>query len=69
MRDKSDAELLADFACRRSEPAFQELVHRYADLVYSAALRQAASFDSAKDVSQRVFCDLAAKAGELAAVE
>ncbi len=65
MREKNDAELLAEFANRRSEQAFQELVRRYADLVYSAALRQVGEPDAAKDVSQRVFCDLAAKAREI----
>jgi RNA polymerase sigma factor (sigma-70 family) len=52
--------LLADYTEKGSERAFQELVTRYVDLVYSTALRYVDG-DShlAEDVSQTVFIDLA----------
>jgi RNA polymerase sigma factor (sigma-70 family) len=58
----SDAELLRAYVEQKDEAAFRELVTRYADLVYSAALRQAVSPDLARDVAQSVFTDLARKA-------
>jgi len=66
MQDKSDAQLLLEYAGQKSEPAFGEVVHRYADLVYSAALRQIGSPDLAGEIAQRVFIDLARKARSLA---
>ncbi len=66
MLEPSDAQLLRDYAERRDEAAFREIVSRYADLVYSAALRQVDSTDLAGDVAQAVFTDLARKAGLLA---
>jgi RNA polymerase sigma factor (sigma-70 family) len=65
MSEKSDRQLLRDYAERGSEEAFHELVVRYTDLVYSAALRQVASPDLARDVAQTVFTDLARKARSL----
>jgi RNA polymerase sigma factor (sigma-70 family) len=62
-----DAELLKRYAEEGSESAFRELVRRQAGLVYSAALRQVSGDEAlAKDVSQRVFFDLARKARSLA---
>jgi len=66
MSEPSDAELLRDYAERRNEAAFRELVTRHADLVYSAALRQVESRDLAGDVAQTVFADLARKARSVA---
>jgi len=66
MPAKSDAQLLREYAIEKSEPAFGEVVHRHADLVYSAALRQVGSPDSAGEIAQRVFIDLARKARSLA---
>ena len=61
----TDAELLRDYAANQSEAAFGEIVRRYADFVYSAALRQVGSPESARDVAQIVFTDLARKARSL----
>ncbi len=58
--------LLADFVKTESEPAFRELLTRYTDLVYSAAVRLVGGDTHlAKDVSQTVFVDLARKARSL----
>jgi RNA polymerase sigma factor (sigma-70 family) len=66
MQAKTDVELLRDYAITRSEAAFGEVVRRYADFVYSAAVRQAGSPEAAHDVAQTVFTHLARKAGSLA---
>jgi len=66
MQEKSDAQLLAAFAGHGDESAFREIVTRYTDLVYSAALRQVESSAAAADITQGVFTDLARKAGTLA---
>jgi RNA polymerase sigma factor (sigma-70 family) len=66
MKERSDRELLREYAEQGSESAFGELVARYTDLVYSAALRQVRSTDLARDVAQSVFTDLARKARPLA---
>jgi RNA polymerase sigma factor (sigma-70 family) len=61
-----DRQLLEQYACDRSEPAFAELVRRHVDLVYSAALRLVAGDQAlAQDVTQQVFIDLARKARAL----
>ena len=65
MHEKSDAQLLRDYAEFGSEAAFSELVRRYTDFVYSAALRQVNSPDLAGDIAQSVFTDLARKAKPL----
>ena len=61
----TDLQLLQSYARDRAEDAFAEIVHRYVDLVYSAALRQVQSPQLAKDVSQLVFTDLARSASSL----
>src|SRR5882724_769998 len=60
-----DSELLREFAERDSDAAFTTLVQRYADLVYSTALRQLRDPDLAQEVAQTVFCLLARKARSL----
>ncbi|MGO8837654.1 MAG: RNA polymerase sigma factor [Limisphaerales bacterium] len=65
MQDKSDVQLLRDYAERRDEAAFREIVMRHTDFVYSAALRQVESSAAASDIAQSVFTDLARKAGTL----
>jgi RNA polymerase sigma factor (sigma-70 family) len=67
MADKSDAQLLRDYALHGVESAFAALVARHANIVFSAAARQADSPDSAADVSQRAFIALAQSAVKLAA--
>jgi RNA polymerase sigma factor (sigma-70 family) len=62
MQEKSDAQLLRDYAECRDEAAFREIVARHTDFVYSAALRQVESSDLAADIAQGVFVDLARKA-------
>src|SRR6266545_4834652 len=61
MQHRTDAQLLREYAENGSEPAFAELVARHAGMVYAAALRQVESPDTARDVAQSVFTDLARK--------
>jgi len=65
MQNKSDIELLREYASSGSEAAFGEIVRRYSDFVYSAALRQTGNSEGSRDVAQSVFTDLARKAGTL----
>jgi len=66
MDSRTDQELLSEYAGDASEAAFSELVRRYIDLVYSAALRLVGNAQLAEDVSQKVFLALAQNAGRLA---
>jgi RNA polymerase sigma factor (sigma-70 family) len=62
----TDAQLLRRYGESRCEAAFTELVQRYIDLIYSAACRQVGGdAHLAKDVTQRVFIELAQKASSL----
>ncbi len=57
-----DRQLLRRYAVDGSEAAFREIVERYLNLVYSAALRRVGNdAHLAQDVSQLVFTDLARK--------
>jgi DNA-directed RNA polymerase specialized sigma24 family protein len=63
MNDSSDQQLLRDYAERHSDAAFEELVRRHVDLVYSAALRVVCEVHSAEDVTQSVFVALVSPGG------
>ena len=61
-----DRQLLRRYVADGSEAAFGELVTRYVNLVYSAALRRTGGdAHLAQDVAQLVFTDLARKAHSL----
>lgn len=65
MNGLTDQELLREYAVRRAEAAFGELVRRHVDLVYSAALRMVRDAHLAEDVTQSVFLALSRSAGQL----
>src|SRR5881394_174738 len=66
MEDQIDAQLLREYAEKRSEAAIGELVRRHVDFVYSAARRIVRDPHLAEDVTQGVFVALAKNAGRLA---
>ncbi|MGC3957439.1 MAG: sigma-70 family RNA polymerase sigma factor [Verrucomicrobiota bacterium] len=66
MNDRSDQQLLQDYAQNRTDPAFAELVRRHIDLVYSAAMRRLGDAHLAEDVAQGTFTALAQNAHDLA---
>lgn len=61
-----DAQLLDRYVRDRSEEAFAEIVRRYLNLIFSAALRQVRQPQLAEEVTQAVFVDLARQAKSLA---
>ena len=65
MTDQTDSLLLKAYVERRLEAAFNELVHRHVDLVYSAAIRMVRDAHLAEDVTQGAFMALARQAPEL----
>jgi hypothetical protein len=65
MTDRSDIELLREYARTGVEAAFTEVVTRHLGLVYYAALRQTSVPEVAEEVAQTVFTLLARKAGSL----
>jgi RNA polymerase sigma factor (sigma-70 family) len=65
MNGLSDIDLLDSYANSRSEEAFQELVARHVDFIYSAAMRQLRNSQLAEEATQAAFIALAGKAGRL----
>jgi uncharacterized protein (TIGR03435 family) len=65
MPDVTDMDLVREYCARQSEPAFETLVHRHVNLVYSTALRRVGNPAQAEEITQAVFIILARKAARL----
>ncbi|MES2437851.1 MAG: RNA polymerase sigma factor [Verrucomicrobiota bacterium] len=63
--EPTDSELLADWSSRQREPAFRQLVARYAGLVHMAAKRTCGDDSLAAEASQLTFILLAQKGKSL----
>lgn len=63
--DKSDGELLREFASTGQEAPFEEIVRRYNGLVFGVCRRVLGREHDAEDAAQAVFIALARKAGSL----
>ncbi|MEO2089737.1 MAG: sigma factor [Gemmataceae bacterium] len=59
--DRADADLLRTFAETRSDPAFAELVRRFAPMVWGVCRRTVGHHQHAEDAFQAVFLVLARK--------
>jgi RNA polymerase sigma factor (sigma-70 family) len=66
VNERTDSDLLDDYARNGSEAAFAELVGRHIGLVYSVALRVVVDTHLAEDVTQTTFAILAREARHLA---
>jgi RNA polymerase sigma factor (sigma-70 family) len=65
-RMSPDAELLRRYSRQHDERAFAEVVQRHLGLVYAAALRRTGCrVHLAEDISEKVFIELARRAGQL----
>src|SRR5215469_14799071 len=62
-----DMQLVREYATNQSEQAFEELVGRYVNLVYSAAMRHVRDPHLAEEITQAAFVIFARKAGTLGA--
>ena len=65
MLDATDMDLVREYAAQQTEPAFETLVNRHVNLVYSTALRRVGNPASAEEITQAVFVILARKAAKL----
>src|SRR5437764_10175499 len=65
LEEKTDGQLLAQFAAERADAPFTELVRRHGKMVCNICRRVLTNAHDAEDASQAVFLVLAAKAASL----